>query len=280
MAAPRASIAVSVTRAGLTLATAFALTRVFAGRSWLFVMVLAAVVPPRAPRLGAAPPLAPARPARRGRGRRACGSRRSSPIPSTHGRGHPDARDRSRRSGTRSAARRTRCAPRSFRSRRSASALVLAFVGVFVAAALTDWIATVARRADRRVRARASRCSSSSPRSGSGGWVAPTALYALAVARLPARARRSTTSSTRRTWFHADRAARLAARRGRRAHRRGRGRGRAGRRPVGAGRGRQPAARLPPLGAAAARATCSRRHRRSSASGQAHARPGRRSCSP
>ena len=35
MAAPRASIAVNVTRAGLTVATAFALTRVFAGRSWL-----------------------------------------------------------------------------------------------------------------------------------------------------------------------------------------------------------------------------------------------------
>ena len=46
MAAPRASIAVSVTRAGLTLATAFTLTRVFAGRSWLFPMVIAAVVPP------------------------------------------------------------------------------------------------------------------------------------------------------------------------------------------------------------------------------------------
>ena len=46
MAAPRASIAVSVTRAGLTLATAFALTRVFAGRSWVLVMILAAVAPP------------------------------------------------------------------------------------------------------------------------------------------------------------------------------------------------------------------------------------------
>jgi transglutaminase-like putative cysteine protease len=46
MAAPRASVAVSVTRAGLTVAAACALTRVFAGRSWLFVMVLAAIVPP------------------------------------------------------------------------------------------------------------------------------------------------------------------------------------------------------------------------------------------
>src|SRR3954462_4877546 len=46
MAAQRSSIAVSVTRASLTLATAFALTRVFAGRSWLLVMVVAAVAPP------------------------------------------------------------------------------------------------------------------------------------------------------------------------------------------------------------------------------------------
>ena len=46
MAAPRASIAVSVTRPCLTLASVFALTRVFAGRSWLFVMVLGAVLPP------------------------------------------------------------------------------------------------------------------------------------------------------------------------------------------------------------------------------------------
>ena len=46
MAAQRSSIAVGVARASLTLATAFALTRVFAGRSWLFVMVVAAVTPP------------------------------------------------------------------------------------------------------------------------------------------------------------------------------------------------------------------------------------------
>ena len=46
MAAQRSSIAVGVARASLTLATAFALTRVFAGRSWLFPMVVAAVAPP------------------------------------------------------------------------------------------------------------------------------------------------------------------------------------------------------------------------------------------
>ena len=46
MAAPRASVAVAVTRAGLTVAGAFTLTRVFAGRSWLFAVVLAAIVPP------------------------------------------------------------------------------------------------------------------------------------------------------------------------------------------------------------------------------------------
>ena len=142
MAAPRASIAVSVTRAGLTLATAFALTRVFAGRSWLFVMVLAAVVPPVVPRLGAAPPLAPLVAVRGGRSSSACGWRRSSPIP------RPPS-PASRRRATLatlghaiSAAPRTRCAPRSCRCRPTGSALVLAFVGVFVAAALTHWIAT------------------------------------------------------------------------------------------------------------------------------------------
>src|SRR6478609_7750212 len=46
MATPRTSVAVSVSRAGLTVAAAFALTRVFAGRSWLLVMVLGAIAPP------------------------------------------------------------------------------------------------------------------------------------------------------------------------------------------------------------------------------------------
>ena len=46
MAAPRASVAVTVTRAGLTVAAAVTLTRVFAGRSWQFAMVIAAIAPP------------------------------------------------------------------------------------------------------------------------------------------------------------------------------------------------------------------------------------------
>ena len=187
MAAQRASIAVSVTRAGLTLATAFALTRVFAGRSWLFVMVLAAVAPPVFLGWAQTPPLAPARPARGRRRRRrlARGARRRS---DDHRARRPDPRDARRARRTRWAARRTRCAPRSCRSRRSGSALVLAFVGVFVAAALTTGSRRRSTRRSVRSR-RASRCSSSIAAVGGGGWVAPTALYALAVARLPARAR-------------------------------------------------------------------------------------------
>src|SRR5262249_50261528 len=46
MASTRAELAVDVTRASLTLATAFALTRVFAGRSWMPALVLAAILPP------------------------------------------------------------------------------------------------------------------------------------------------------------------------------------------------------------------------------------------
>ena len=280
MAAPRASIAVSVTRAGLTLATAFALTRVFAGRSWLFVMVLAAVVPPVflewAQRRHWHPLVRLARASRSS----ASGSPALVADPDDHGRRAYRRVRRSCRSGTRSAARRTRSAPRSCPSRRPVSALVLAFVGVFVAAALTYWIATsldapigafapsialfivVAAIGQRRLGRARPRCTRSR--------------------RSPTCSRsRSTTSSTRRTWFHANRprGSRLAA--GGVAHRRDRGRGRA---RSSARRCRARAAARSSTtkhsGAATARATCSRRRRRSSASRTSSRSARCRSCSP
>ena len=152
MAAPRASIAVSVTRAGLTLATAFALTRVFAGRSWLFVMVLAAVAAARVPRLGATPPLAPARPARAWWPSPACGSPRSSPIPATTVAGIPSratlvvARARARHGAAH--------APRRGRSGRAHRLGARARVRRRVRRRRADVLdRDLARRAGRRVRA-------------------------------------------------------------------------------------------------------------------------------
>ena len=83
------------------------------------------------------------------------------------------------------------------------AALVLSFIGVFVAAALTTWIAT---SLDAPVGAFAPSVALFivvAAMSG-GGWVAPTALYALAaLAYLLALAQHDLV--TRRTWFHASR---------------------------------------------------------------------------
>ena len=139
MAAPRASVAVSVTRAGLTVAAAFALTRVFAGRSWLLAMMLAALVPPLV--------LA------RAEQRRWPALLRATVVtlggvwlaalvaePSTSVLGVPT------RATIASLGNALGDAPHTLRSAivpvsPTGAALVLAFVGVYVAAALTHWIA-------------------------------------------------------------------------------------------------------------------------------------------
>ena len=120
MAAQRSSIAVGVARASLTLATAFALTRVFAGRSWLFVDGGGRGRAPGVPRLGATAPLARAGPAGGGHGGRRLARRRSSPTRRPRSPGSRRARRSSAlaaRVGPRAA---HACAPRSFPSRPSA----------------------------------------------------------------------------------------------------------------------------------------------------------------
>jgi len=199
MAAPRASVAVTVTRAGLTVAAAVALTRVFAGRSWLFAMVIAAIAPPaclvwaerhRWPafvRVGAltlvgvwlsafvADP-----------GTTVAGVPTRATIAAL---GHTLGRG-----------------PHTLRVAivpvlPTGSALVLAFVSVFVAAALTYWIGTAL---DAPIGAFAPSIALFIVVAavGQGDWVLPTSLYALAsLAYLLALAQSDLVA--RRTWFHA-----------------------------------------------------------------------------
>jgi hypothetical protein len=209
MAAPRASIAVSVTRAGLTLATAVTLARVFAGRSWLVPMVVAAVIPAaclgwtqrrhwpgvvRFAILGAVAVWLAALVA----------------DPSSAIAGIPT------RATIVSLGQALSSAPHTLRAAvvpvaPTGSALVLAFVGVFVAAALTEWIAT---SLDAQIGAFAPSVALFIvvAAMGNGGWVGPTALYALAaLGYLLALAQHDLV--TRRTWFRASqpRGSRLAA---------------------------------------------------------------------
>jgi hypothetical protein len=209
MAAPRSSVAVTVTRAGLTVAGACALTRVFAGRSWLFAIVIAAIAPPaclvwaerhRWPafvRVGvltlagvwlAALVADP--------GTTVAGVPTRATIASL---GHALSRG-----------------PHTLRAAivpvaPTGSALVLAVVSVFVAAALTHWIGTAL---DAPIGAFAPSIALFIVIAavGQGGWVLPTALYALAsLAYLLALAQHDLVA--RRTWFHAaaPRPSRLAA---------------------------------------------------------------------
>jgi transglutaminase-like putative cysteine protease len=209
MAAPRASIAVSVARAGLTLATAFTLTRVFAGRSWLVVMVIAALVPPALlewaqrrhwhplVRLGVVA---------------AAGAWMAALLadPGTTVAGIPS------RTTIASLGHAISQAPHTLRAAvvpvsPNGAALVLAFVGVYAAAALTHWIATTLE-APVGAFAPSIALFIVVAAIGSGGWVWPTALYAIAaLAYLLALAQNDLT--TRRTWFHASRprGSRLAA---------------------------------------------------------------------
>ena len=199
MAAPRASIAVNVARAGLTLATAFALTRVFAGRSWVLVMALAAVAPPVV--------LAWAQrrhwhAALRGAAVAVVGAWLAALVsdPTSSFAGIPT------RATAVSLGHALTHAPHTLRAAvvpvaPIGSALVLAFVGVFVASALSYWIAT---SLDAPVGAFAPSLALFIviAAMGSGGWVAPTALYALvALGYLLALAQHDLV--TRRTWFHA-----------------------------------------------------------------------------
>jgi transglutaminase-like putative cysteine protease len=209
MAAQRSSIAVGVSRAGLTLATAFALTRVFAGRSWLLVMVVAAVAPPLF--LGWA------------QRRHWHALARLAVItvggiwlaalvadPETTVAGVPT------RATLSALGHELSRAPHTLRAAVVPvtpidSALVLAVVGVFVAAALTAWIAT---SLDAPIGAFAPSIALFIVvgAMGDGAWVAPTALYALAaLAYLLALAQHDLL--TRRTWFHAarPRGSRIAA---------------------------------------------------------------------
>jgi transglutaminase-like putative cysteine protease len=209
MAAQRSSIAVGVARASLTLATAFALTRVFAGRSWLFVMVVAAVAPPLF--LGWAQ-------------RRhwhalvrlaviVVGGVWLSALvadPKTSVLGVPT------RATLSSLGHALDQAPHTLRSAvipvaPVGSALVLSFIGVFVAAALTAWIAT---SLDAPIGAFAPSIALFIVvgAMGGGAWVLPTALYALAaLGYLLALAQHDLVA--RRTWFHAarPRGSRIAA---------------------------------------------------------------------
>jgi len=201
MAAPRTSIAVSVTRAGLTVATAVTLARVFAGRSWLVPMVVAAVVP--AACLGWTQrhhwhPLV--RFAVVG----GVGVWLAALVadPSTTFAGVPT------RATIASLGHALSGAPHTLRAAvvpvaPSGSALVLAFVGVFVVAALSYWIAT---SLDAQIGAFAPSVALFIvvAAMGTGGWVAPTALYALAaLGYLLALAQHDLL--TRRTWFRANR---------------------------------------------------------------------------
>jgi hypothetical protein len=209
MAAQRSSIAVGVARAGLTLATAFALTRVFAGRSWLLAMVLAAVAP--AAFLGWAQRRhwhALVRLAVVGAG----GIWLSAIVvdPKSTIVGIPS------RATLSSLADALSHAPHTLRAAvvpvaPVGSALVLSFVGVYVAAALTAWIAT---SLDAPIGAFAPSVALFIVVAavGGGGWVAPTALYGLAaLGYLLALAQHDLV--TRRTWFHAarPRGSRIAA---------------------------------------------------------------------
>jgi transglutaminase-like putative cysteine protease len=202
MAAPRASIAVSVTRAGLTLASVFALTRVFAGRSWLFVMVLAAVLPPALLAWAA---------------RRHWHALVRLAVVAVAGTWLAAIVADPKTTGVLGIPSRTTLAelghalgrgPHTLRAAvvpvsPTGSALVLAFVGVFVAAALSHWIAT---SLDAPVGAFAPSIALFIVVAaiGNGAWVAPTALYALAsLGYLLALAQHDLV--TRRTWFHASR---------------------------------------------------------------------------
>jgi transglutaminase-like putative cysteine protease len=209
MAAPRASIAVNVTRAGLTLATAFALTRVFAGRSWLWLMLLAAVAPPiclewaRRRQAHAAVRLAVVG---------IVGIWLSALVadPATTVLGLPT------RATMASLGHALARAPHTLRAAvvpvpPTGAALVLAFVGVFIAAALTYWIAT-SLDAPFGAFAPSIALFIVIGAIGSGGWVAPTALYGLAsLGYLLALAQHDL--AIRRTWFHTSRPreSRLAA---------------------------------------------------------------------
>ena len=201
MAAPRASIAVSVTRAGLTLASVFALTRVFAGRSWLFVLVLAALLPPAclawAQRRHWHPAVRVAVLAVSGTWLAALVADPKTTVLSIPSRATFAALGHALGQGPHTL--RAAVVPVS----PTGSALVLAFVGAFVAAALAHWIAT---SLDVPVGAFAPSIALFIVVAaiGSGGWVAPTALYALAsLGYLLALAQNDLV--TRRTWFHATR---------------------------------------------------------------------------
>jgi transglutaminase-like putative cysteine protease len=209
MAAQRSSIAVGVARASLTLATAFALTRVFAGRSWLVVMVLAAVAPPvflgwsQRRHWHALVRLAVL----------AAGGVWLSALvvdPKTTVLGIPT------RATIVALGHALNNAPHTLRAAvvpvdPTGSALVLSFIGVFVAAALTTWIAT---SLDAPIGAFAPSIALFIVvgAMGGGGWVAPTALYGLAaLGYLLALAQHDLVA--RRTWFHAarPRGSRIAA---------------------------------------------------------------------
>jgi len=199
MAAPRASVAVTVTRAGLTVAAACALTRVFAGRSWLFAMVIGALAPPvclvwaerhRWPMLLRVGVLALA------------GVWLSALVadPGTTVAGVPT------RATIASLGHALSRGPHTLRAAivpvpPTGSALVLAFVSVFVAAALTHWIGT---SLDAPIGAFAPSIALFIVVAavGEGDWALPTALYALAsLAYLLALAQHDLVA--RRTWFHA-----------------------------------------------------------------------------
>jgi len=209
MAAPRASVAVTVTRAGLTVAAACTLTRVFAGRSWLFAMVIAAVAPPaclvwaerhRWPAFVRVAVLT------------LVGVWLSALVadPGTTVAGVPT------RATIVSLGHALSRGPHTLRAAivpvsPTGSALVLAFVSVFVAAALTQWIGT---SLDAPIGAFAPSIALFIVVAavGEGGWVLSTSLYALAsLAYLLALAQQDLVA--RRTWFHAaaPRASRLAA---------------------------------------------------------------------
>ncbi len=209
MAAQRSSIAVGVARASLTLATAFALTRVFAGRSWLLVMVPAAVAPPlflgwsQRRHWHALIRLAVI----------AVGGIWLSALvvdPKTTVLGVPT------RATISSLGHALNTAPHTLRAAvvpvtPVGSALVLAFLGVFVAAALTAWIAT---SLDAPIGAFAPSIALFIVvgAMGGGSWVLPTALYGLAaLGYLLALAQHDLVA--RRTWFHAarPRGSRIAA---------------------------------------------------------------------
>ncbi len=199
MAAPRASVAVSVTRAGLTVAAAFALTRVFAGRSWLAPMMVAAIAPPAA--------LAWAERHRWPAALRvtvvALGGIWLAALvaePSTSVLGVPTRATIASLGGA------LGDAPHTLRAAivpvaPTGAALVLAFVSVYVAAALAHWIAT-ALEAPIGAFAPSIALFIVVAAVGEGSWVPSTALYALAgLAYLLSLAENDLL--TRRTWFHA-----------------------------------------------------------------------------